>query len=333
MSSPSSPTATGFRLILRSPIIPFAEIAWRWSFGAAAWFLGVMFLFEYANSLPVNAVERLMLGTQQPVLVLRAMQRIFHGSVFRLAEAGVLLAIALVLAWVILASLGRALTVRSLIEELEIAVAAANHRRGVFRSLLALNFLRAAAALAALVAVFGSLLIANSLWASTRASVSDAIRLWFALLFLTIVAWATLNWFLSTAALFVVKDRVGVPSAISSTVHLCLEHSGPVLVAGVLFGLVHLGAFIMASGAALTVLSMASLLGAGPVLFLEVLIAIAYSAVAHSLYAGRLAAYMKIIAAGDVSQVPSTPPYSLPGGGSAVDRSELILSDMPLPAG
>ncbi len=329
-----SPTSEGLRLIFRRPAIVFAEIAWRWSFAAATWFLGVMFLFEYADSLPVNSVERLMLGTQQPFLVLRAIQRIFHGSAFRFTEAGVLLGIFLVLAWIVLASLGRAITVHSLIEELGIAVSGANERRGIFRSLLTLNFIRAAAALAAVVAAFGSLLIANSLWASTRTSAAGAIRLWFALLFLTIVAWTTLNWFLSTAALFVVKEKVGAPSAIASTVHLCLEKTGSVLAAGSVFGFVHLGAFIVASGAAFTVLGVAKLIGAGPFLFLEFLIAIAYSVVAHSLNVGRLAAYMKIIAGDlpDSAQVASAPPYNLPSESSAVDQNELILGDMPLPA-
>lgn len=329
-----SPTSEGFRLIFRRPAIVFAEIAWRWSFAAAAWFLGVMLLFEYADSLPVNAVERLMLGTQQPFLVLRAIQRIFHGSAFRFTEAGVLLAISLVLAWILLASLGRTVTVRSLIDELGIPVSDANERGGVFRSLLALNFIRMAVALAAFVAAFGSLFIANSLWASTRTPAADAIRLWLALLFLTTVTWATLNWLLSAAALFIVKDRVGAPSAIASIAHLSLEKTGPLLVAGVLFGLVHLGAFIVASGAAFTVLGAANLIGAGPFFFLESLVAIAYSAVVHSLYVGRLAAYIKIIAGDlpDSQQVPSLPTYSLPGGSSAVDQSELILGDMPLPA-
>src|SRR5207237_4233240 len=47
-----SPTAEGFRILLRRPIIPLAEIAWRWTFAAAAWFLAAMFLLEYADTVP-----------------------------------------------------------------------------------------------------------------------------------------------------------------------------------------------------------------------------------------------------------------------------------------
>ena len=101
------------------PIIPLAEIAWRWSFTAAAWFLAAMFLLEYADTLPVNALDRLLLASQQPVLVGHALHRIFEGSAFRFTKAGILLAVALVIGWIVLASLGRTLTVRSLIEEFD----------------------------------------------------------------------------------------------------------------------------------------------------------------------------------------------------------------------
>src|SRR5947209_7777740 len=102
-----SPTTQAFRIIFRRMAIPFAEIAWRGSFAAAAWFLGTVYLLEYAGSLRVTNVERLMLGTNQPVLVLRAIRQIFEGSGFRFTRAGVLLAIALTLAWIVLSSLGR----------------------------------------------------------------------------------------------------------------------------------------------------------------------------------------------------------------------------------
>src|SRR5690349_6220986 len=112
-----SPTAEGFRLIFRRPIIPLAEIAWRWVFAATAWFLSVTLLLEYAASLRVSAVDRLLLATQQPVLILQAIHRVFEGSGFRFIRAGMLLAIALAIAWIVLASLGRSITVRSLIAE------------------------------------------------------------------------------------------------------------------------------------------------------------------------------------------------------------------------
>jgi len=331
MSSPS-PTAEGFRLIFRRPVIPLAEIAWRWSFSAAMWFLGAMFLVEYADSLTVTRLERLMLGTNQPVLVLRAIHCIFQGSAFRFTKAAVLLAIALTIAWIVVASIGRAATVRALIDEFRIAGPVGT--RGHFFPLIFLNFLRAALTLAATASGLGAVLLASSIWASTHVSAADATRLCSAALFFTFLACAILNWFLSTASVFAVIDQRGSLSAIASAVRLCQERTGPVLATGTWFGLAHLGALMAAFGAGLTALTAVDALRAGPVLFLEFVIAIFYFAAADFLYAGRLAAYVSIIR-GEATLDSGRPGKGLAGmpESSPVDQSELILSDLPLPAG
>jgi hypothetical protein len=332
MASPS-PTAAGFRLILRRPAITLAEIAWRWSFAVAVWFLGGAFLLQYADSLSVNAVDKLLLGTRQPALILRALHRIFHGSALRFTTSGILLAIALTIAWIVLASLGRAATLKAMMEELGITPSP-NTRRGTISSLFALNFLRAVTTLAAVVAGFGAALIASGVWASTHLSAADATRLWLASLLLVWISWATLNWLLSTSALFVAADGVAPFPAISATVSWYRQRPGSVLAVGTWFGLIHGGAFLTACSAGFTVLGMAAALGAGPTLFLEFLILAVYCAVADALYIGRLTAYLAIIrgAPAYVLQPQVTPQIVPSSERSSIDQSELILSDVPLPA-
>jgi hypothetical protein len=328
-----SPTAEGFRIIFRRPIIPLAEIAWRWSFAAAAWFLAATFLLEYADTLPVRALDRLLLASQQPVLIWRAIHRIFEGSAFRFTKGGVLLAVALVIAWIALASVGRTLTVRSLIEEFEGSDLPPG--RGAMPSLLGLNFLRATVALAAVAAGIGSLVVASSLWASTHVSAADAARLWFALLLITAMAWSVLNWFLSTSTIFAVNGNEGALQAVASAVRFCVERPGDFAAPGAWFGLIHFGAFLFACGAGFTVLGAAGVIGARPLLFLEFLIVLAYSAVVDFLHTGRLAAYVAAIRGneGTASPEPAVrPPGALPNESAAVDPGELILSDLPLPA-
>jgi hypothetical protein len=331
MKSPS-PTTEGFRLIFRRPAIPLAEIAWRWSFFAAMWFLSAMFLVEYADSLTVTRLERLMLGTNQPVLVLRAIHRILQGSALRFTKAAVLLAIALTIAWIVLASLGRAATVRALIDEFRIAGPHGPGRN--FSSLIFLNFLRTAVTLAAAASCLGAVLLASSLWASTHVSAADAARLCFAVLFFTFLDWAILNWFLSTASVFAVIDQRGSLNAIAAALRLCLERTSPVLATGTWFGLAHLGTLMVALGVGLTALTAVGALRAGPVLFLEFVIAILYFGAADFLYAGRLAAYVSIIR-GEAMLDSGQRGKGLPvmPESSPVDQSELILSDLPLPAG
>jgi hypothetical protein len=328
-----SPTAEGFRILFRRPIIPLAEIAWRWSFTAAAWFLVAMFLLEYADTLPVKGLDRLLLASQQPLLIGHAIHRIFQGSAFRFAKAGVLLALALVIGWTVLASLGRILTVRSLLEEFESSDLPP--RRGAMASLLGLNFFRAAAALAALAAAIGSLVAASSFWASTHVSVADAARLWFALLLITAMAWSVLNWFLSTSAIFAVSGNEGAFQAVASAVRFFVERPGAFAAPGTWFGLIHFGAFLFACGAGFTVLGAAGVVGARSLFFLELLIVLAYSAVADFLHIGRLAAYVAAVFGneGTVSlELAMRPPGTLPHESGAVDRGELILSDVPLSA-
>jgi len=333
MRSPS-PTAEGFRLIFWRPAIPLAEIAWRWSFAAAFWFLGASFLVEYADSLPANRVDRLLLGTHQPALILRALHRIVHGSALRFTAGGIVLAIALLVAWIVLSSLGRATTLKAMMEALEITPSS-SARREIVWSLLALNFLRAASALAAMVAAVGAIFIASGAWASTHMSASGAARLWLFLLILVWTAWAMLNWLLSTSSLFVAVDRVSALTAISSTLGWCRDRLGSVVVAGIWFGLIHGGAFLTACSAAFTVLGMAQILGTGPTLFLEFLIIAAYCAVADLLFIGRLTAYLAIIRRGDSLDLPEPqfpPPPHPSTERTAIDETELILSDVPLPA-
>jgi hypothetical protein len=330
-----SPTAEGFRMIFRRPAIPFAEIAWRWTFAAAAWVLGITFLLGYMGSLPVTAADRLLLGTQQPVLISRALQRIFHGSAFRFTEAGIVLLIGLGIAWIVLASLGRAATLSALLEEFGIASDLSRRISGrTLRSMLALNFLRAAVFLAAKVGGIGAILIASSFWASTHVSVGDASRLWFGLLLLDGVIWAILNWLLSTAAVFVAVEQKGALSAVGSCAGFCVEHPGRVIAAGIWFGLPHLGAFLTAWGAAFTVLSTVGAWRIGPALVLEFLIIAGYCAVADFLYTGRLAAYVAMVRGPEAELSGEASPTGCAGGESSVDRSvdrdELILSDVPL---
>ncbi|MGH9516471.1 MAG: hypothetical protein ACRD3P_12435 [Terriglobales bacterium] len=333
MRSPS-PTAEGFRLIFRRPAIPLAEIAWRWSFAAAFWLLSASFLVEYADSLLANKVDRLLFGTRQPELIVRALHRILHGSALRFTAGGIVLALGLLVVWIVLSSLGRAATLKAMMERLEITPSTST-RRGTVLSLLALNFLRAANALAAIVAAIGAIFIASGAWASTHIPASDAARLWLLLLLLVWTAWAMLNWVLSTSSLFVAMDRVSAFTAISLTLGWFRDRIGSVLAAGTWFGLIHGGAFLTACSAAFTVLSMAQVLGAGPTLFLEFVIIAAYCAIADLLYIGRLTAYLAIVRRGDSIDLPepeATPPPFPSSERTAIDRSELILSDVPLAA-
>src|SRR6202158_2755837 len=115
MSRPS-PTLEGFHAAFRHPPRALAEIAWRWSGGATACTLLGFSFFEYLNTLSVNGRELLFLRSRQPILISRAIAHILRGSLTRVSLAALLGASALTVLWMFAASLGRAITVRALLD-------------------------------------------------------------------------------------------------------------------------------------------------------------------------------------------------------------------------
>lgn len=324
-----SPTAHGFRLAFRRPAVPLAEIAWRWSFAAAALVLSWLFLREYLDSLPVTRVDRLLLGSQQPILVSRAIHRIFAGSAFRFTEAGVLLALGLVIAWIAVASLGRATTVNAILDEFEFQSAERSH----FPSLLFSNSLRAAATLAAVTGSIGAIFVSSSVWSATHVSVEAASRIFFLTLLVTWAAWSVLNWFLSLSTIFIVADAKPALPSITETVRLFQRRPGPIIITGIVFSLMHLGAFLSATSAAFVALSTLGAVSPKLAWFSQFVIIAAYCAVVDFLYTARMAAYIFILRAPEPEPVVPSPAAPLPGPVSySIDRDELILSDVPVPA-
>src|SRR4030088_2839583 len=115
MSRPS-PTLEGFRFAFRHPLLPLAEIAWRWSVGATVCALLGFSFFEYLNTLPVNGGELLFLRSRQPILISLAIAHILRGSLTRVSMAALVGATALTVLWIFAASWGRGITVRALLD-------------------------------------------------------------------------------------------------------------------------------------------------------------------------------------------------------------------------
>src|SRR5580692_3296860 len=111
-----SPTLEGFRASFRRPSPTFAEIAWRWTVGAVGWTLVFFWLIEFLDTLPVTNSDATLLRTRQPLLVGRAIEHILRGSLNRAVLAALFATLALLALWIIAASLGRAATVRALVD-------------------------------------------------------------------------------------------------------------------------------------------------------------------------------------------------------------------------
>ncbi len=340
---PRSPSIEGFRAIFRRPSFGLAEIAWRWSFGAAAALLIAFSFFEFLDTLPVGKPDLLLLRTRQPLLIWRALLHIFRGSTFRVVETAVVLTLTLGAAWIVLASLGRAATLKALLAYFRESSVPKPERReknsGRLRSVFALNFLRLGATLAAAVGCIAAILLSAAASRPPNPAPGSALLIFLTVTMLVWFAWSTLNWFLSLAAIFVVADGDDTFGAIAAAVDLSRSRAGSVFAAVTWFGLAHLTAFVLATSVVAFPLDFAPYLPTGVVLGGVLVVTLLYFAVADFLYVGRLAAYVAMVEMPDsqVSTEPAPPALPLAGArlddnihsSSAVDASELILSDIP----
>jgi hypothetical protein len=331
-----SPTFAGFRAVLHSPSFALAEIAWRWSFGAAL-IAALLFCFrEFLGSLPVDRIEMFLLGSAQPFLVGRALEQILRGSAPRLVFCLILLAIVFTLAWAVVAALGRIVVVKALA-----TFATGAHddsqnnlssRLGFF-PLFGLHLLRASAALAMVIGCAGTGIAAANIASKNPALLGSALLALFVVCFLAISIWTILNWLLSFAAIFVVTNGSNVREAIFSAAEFCMEHLAAVFIPGV-WSVIFRGLALIAIGTLwIFVASLVPTSEAGIVFGMLAILLPLYWVIADWLYIARLAAYVYLVLGSPDAGVQSEslwnpPPIFGPQDGR-IDANELILSDVP----
>jgi hypothetical protein len=336
---PISPTTEGFRAAFRRPSLTLAEVMWRWTAGGTAVALFVFGLFEYLNTLPVTNGELLFLRTRHPYLVGEAIAHILRGSLNRVVVAGLLAALLLAALWIIAASLGRIATVRGLLDYFrrDVASSLSTDNRPL-PALLRLNFLRAAVAVAALVGFVGASIMAGFASPDAHPRPGVAFLLFLPLAALICWVWWALNWLLSLAGVFAVRDDEEAVGAITAAVAFCRERTGPVFAVSTWTGLAHLVAFVGATTVVSMPLGFAGVVPWRLVVAVMILVTVAYFALADWLYMARLAGYVCIaempqalLAPLPPAPLPVPPPIAAPPVRTTIDREEPILSDVPNP--
>lgn len=343
-----SPTLEGFRATFRRPSLTFAEISWRWTVGAIGWALIFFGCIEFLDTLRVSKGDAALLATRQPLLVGRAIEHILRGSLMRASMAALFAALALAVLWIGLASIGRAVTVRALLqyfrdkfaEQPEVGAGeivrenASNNPPATKAkppsSLIGLNFLRVAVALAGLLALVGAAVVVS--FASTEKNPHPALvfPLYLPLAGLICLAWSALNWLLSLAAVFAIRSGEDSLGAIREAVTFFRAHLGAVAAVSTWTGLAHLTAFSVATTVVSMPLAFAQIVPGRLVLAIVMVMTLAYFAVADWLYMARLAGYVCIAEMSEAVAMPAPLPSSPSAPlSTAIDRSELILSDIP----
>ena len=338
-----SPTAEGFRAALRRPLFAFAEITWRWVVGTTAIVLFFFGLIEFLNTLPVSSGEVLFLKSGQAFLISQAIARIFRGTLYRGVMSFTLAALLVSALWLIAASLGRTATLRAIFDHVReqirrkapgaavLPIADNNSARTAFPTLLRLNFLRLSVFLASGVAIIGASIIAG--FASTNAGPRPGLVF---VLFLPVAALIglacfCLNWLLSFAAVFAVRNGADVIGAMDGAVTVCRERPGAVFAVSFWTALAHLVAFVAATTVVSVPLSLVAVLPWRLVVLALIVLTLLYFAVADWIYTARVAGYAAILEIPEALWLPPRPisPRPPPAPVSTIDKEELILSDQP----
>jgi len=336
---PISPTAEGFRAAFRRPALTLGEITWRWVVGATATVLFFFGLFEFLSTLPVTDIDLWFLRTRQPYLVAQAFAHILRGSLSRAVLSLMAAALLLSVLWMVAASLGRIATVDAMIEYFrarfprdlgsERDVASNVSTGSPFLTLLRLNFLRVSLAVAAIVGMMGAAILAGFVSSDKSPRPGFVFLLFLPMAGLIWLVGSGLNWVLSLAGMFAVRNREDAVDAISSAVALCRERTGAVFAVSTWTGLAHLVAFFGVSGVVAMPLGLARVLPWRLVVLGMLVVTLAYFVIADWLYTARLAGYLCIVEMPKELPVVLPPLLVTPAPRTTIDRDELILSDVP----
>ena len=313
---------------------------WRWTAGATTAAVFVFGLFEYLSTLPVSNGELLFLRTRHPYLVGEAIAHILRGSLNRVVISGLFATMMVGLLWIVAASVGRIATVRGLLDYFRRDVAgcvATDDAGASLPALVRLNFLRAAVAVAAVIGFAGASLVAGFASPANNPQPGVAFFLFLPLAALICWVWWALNWLLSLAGLFAVRDGEDAVGAISAAVAFCRERTGAVFAVSTWTGLAHLVAFVGASVVVSMPLGFAGLVPWRLLVLGMAFVTVVYFAVADWLYMARLAGYVCIAETPEALLRPLPPaplllaPVAGPPLQTTIDRDEPILSDLSNP--
>ncbi len=323
-----SPTAEGFRTAFRRPLFSFAEISWRWAFGGTAVVLFLFGLIEFLDTLPVTSGELLFLRSKQPFLVEQAIAHILRGSLGRGVMTAAFAALLLMMLWLIAASFGRIATVRALADHFW--KDERDQIRADWWTLLSLNFLRAVVVIAVGVGLAGGAMLAGAVSPSSDSAPGVGFLFFLPIAALILLAGWLLNWFLSLATMFAAGDGEDAAGAISAAATFCAERTGAVFAVSIWTALAHLVGFVIGCSVISMLVGLAGALHWRVIALGIIIVTLLYFAFADWLYVARLAGYVFIAETPESRLRPPTPVTPItPPLQTAIDRDELILSDVP----
>ena len=285
--SRSKAVRSGFQAVFGQPLLLASELAWRWTFLAAAAIVIVYAGLMYLQSLPVSDRDLFGLSGFLPGTIAPALKHIFSGSGPRLVKAALVVATGLAVLWWMASSLARTAALRALFPR----------QRARLAPTLVLQGLRMAFAVAVVLAYMGAWILAARL-ARTGTNLYSPERLYLVAITLIVIAgaaWSVLNWHLSLAPLVAARQGSGVLPSLAGAAAISRDQRLQFMWVGFVFGalrlLLAIAGFFVLLMVLSVVLSVPSLMAVLVLAFVVLL----YSGFAALLYVLKLAACVRVV--------------------------------------
>jgi len=330
------------RAVLREPAFFLTEVAWRWAFGLVTWLLLAFSLRQMLSQIVITDAEYQMARRSELLLLAETLAVSIREVLPGLLRILILLTPCVSLVWIVVATIGRWSTVKALLEkfpaqdgaEIPASSAAAGQR---LSSLTALNFLRVVFTLATTIAFIGSAILVGQ-FVGTPELIGVAVLAWMLLALLLGLAWSVVNWFLSLAPIFIVRDGLDALHALGESLGLFRRRSSHYVNIAIAYSVLRFLALVAVLLASTVPAAMISTGGWRLIFAVSAALALGYFAVADFLYIAKLASYVALANAGPDSQPAVWQPAPIPGMPATevgpqppLDRVPVGQNSAPLP--
>jgi len=261
-----------------------AELAWRWSYGAALLLTAAFAITEYLKSLPVDRFDQMALSGILPPLVVPAIKHIFAGSGPALVRTLFVTVFALALLWWPAATAGR------------IAILSTFATRARFRTMAALEALRLLVRLSYALAVLGA---AAASWLLTRNIAETGVNgFWMVFLPLTLAASilaAIAQRYTRVAQVVSAVRGIGCADSIAQSFTLISREPAQFTWTGIIFAIARLALWAYGFGGAFFILGIVAQAPGAVLLAIFLLYLMVYSVARNAIELARTAALVRIV--------------------------------------
>jgi hypothetical protein len=210
---PSSvPLRSALATISRQPGIVFAEIAWRWIFGASALALAAFATLRLEHAITIYPEEQEMLSSRSPILIAQAILEISHRARPLAVHLGIIVIPAILLLWIIAATVGRGYVLSRLPSRESLDPR--------WLVLSALNLLRVVSVLLLVVAYLGCSFATSLVINPYAPNYALGVLVFLSLFVIALAAWSFLHWIVSTACIYAARQHLGLFRSLDATVQL-----------------------------------------------------------------------------------------------------------------